>query len=498
MYMRRREIDKDLLPAGEGQTLLIDGEWRRSRELFDVRDPATLEVIGSAADGTVDEARAAGESAVAAFDGWRGLAAEERSARLRRGLDAIRERSESLARLLSLENGKPVREARGEILRGAAMLEWGIEEGRRVYGRVTPSSSGTRGVVLVSPVGPALVITPWNFPASMLMRKMGLSLSAGSPVIAKPAEQTPLIAVAIAKILNEFLPAGVVNVVTTSRPGEVVDELMKNPRIRKVTFTGSTEVGLRLLRTPTSILKRVSLELGGHTPAIVFADADVEAAIDSIMMAKFSNAGQSCISINRLFVHSDVRDAVVAGLRARIGRLQIGHGFEEETSIGPLIDANGLEKVERHVADARARGAEVLIGGSRWHPDDDTLRGEFFEPTLLAGVDESMIISKEETFGPVLPVFEFTDDDDVIAQANNTTYGLSAYLFGTDFDVLWDAMERLEFGVIGVNEVMPNRPELPFGGFKNSGQGREGGSEGIEDYVETKAVAIRVGRGRVM
>lgn len=479
-----------LLPE-PGATLLIDGVWRRASSTFDVVDPATLGVIGQAADASAVDAREALASTLASYEGWRQEPAEARSARLRAAIAALRENAEALGRLMSIENGKPLHEARSEILRGAAMLEWGIEEGRRVYGRVVPSSANGRGLVIASPVGPALAITPWNFPASMLLRKIGLSLAAGSPVLAKPAEQTPLIAVAVTKILNEQLPPGVLNVVTTARPGEVVDAILEDPGLRKVTFTGSTEVGLALARKGGPVLRRVSLELGGHSPAIVFPDADLDAAADAIMAAKFPNAGQSCLAINRLFVHEKVIDALLPLLVDRVAALRVGRGIDEGVTTGPLIDFDGLAKVERHVQDAVDKGASLVAGGTRWQSDDPDLKGAFFEPTILTGVDQSMQIAHEETFGPVLPIYTYAEGEDVIARANATNYGLAAYVFGSDFNQLWDAIERLEFGVVGVNDPMPNRPELPHGGLKNSGQGREGGSEGIEDYIEAKAVAIK-------
>jgi succinate-semialdehyde dehydrogenase/glutarate-semialdehyde dehydrogenase len=489
------DYDASLLPPEPGQTLLVNGAWRSAAAAFDVLDPATLRVIGQAADAGAAEAQEALDAAAGAYDAWRNEAADARAARLRAAVSAVRAHAEPLAKLLSVENGKPYAEAHGEILRGAAMLEWGVEEGRRVYGRATPPSANGPGVVLASPVGPACVITPWNFPASMLMRKIGLSLAAGSPVVAKPAEQTPLIAVAVCKLINDQLPPGVLNVVTTDRPAEVVDVLLDDPRLRKVSFTGSTEVGLSLVHRPGKLLRRVSLEMGGHSPAIVFPDADVAETATSIMFAKFPNAGQSCISINRLFVHRAVADELTGILAERVAALRVGRGLTEGVTTGPLIDFAGLEKVERHVADAVAKGAKVLVGGRRWTPGDPAdrqyLRGAFYEPTLLTGVDATMDVAHEETFGPVLPIYVFDDGDDVIARANDTTYGLAAYVFGSSFDRLWDAMERLEFGVIGINDPMPNRPELPFGGLKNSGQGREGGTEGIEDYVETKAIAIK-------
>ncbi|WP_028922266.1 NAD-dependent succinate-semialdehyde dehydrogenase [Pseudonocardia acaciae] len=474
-------------------TLLIDGEWRTGASTFEVADPATTELIGHAADATTADARAALDAACAAFPAWRGTDAETRGGYLRAAATAIRAERETLAALLTSENGKPLAESRGEVLGAARMLEWSAEEGRRAYGKVTPPAANGPGLTLMTPVGPTLAITPWNFPASMLVRKIGLALAAGTTLIVKPAEQTPLIAAALVRLINDAgLPAGVLQNLTSSRPAELVGELLADPRLRKISFTGSTEVGLGLLRSTGERLRRVSLEMGGHSPAIVFADADLDAAAAAITAAKFTNAGQSCTAINRLFVHRDVREDLVARLEEKAAALRVGHGAEDGTNIGPLIDQAGLEKVERHVKDAVAKGARVLCGGKRWTPERAELKGAFYEPTILADVDHGMAISQEETFGPVLPVFTFEDDDAVVDQANATAYGLAAYVFGSDFRRLWRTLDRLEFGVIGVNEPAPVRPELPFGGMKNSGQEREGGSEGIEGYLEHKAVAFKL------
>lgn len=486
-------VDGAPFPADPAATLLIDGVWRSTTSTFEVVDPATLEVIGVAADGGADEAREALDAAFRAFASWRSEPAEVRSGYLRQAAMEIRRNSELLARLMTSENGKPLVEARGEILRGAAMLEWSAEEGRRAYGRITPSSASGPGLVLSSPVGPALAITPWNFPASMLMRKIGLSLAAGAPVVVKPAEQTPLIAVAVARLINDVgLPPGVLNVITTARPADVANALLDDTRLRKVSFTGSTEVGLSLIRSTDSRLRRVSLEMGGHSPAIVFPDAEMSITVASIMAAKFANAGQSCIAINRLYVHRDVHEELLSLLVSKVAEMRLGHGATEGITTGPLIDFSSLEKVERHVGDAVERGAKVIVGGHRWTADRAELRGAFYEPTILTGVDDTMQISHEETFGPVLPVYTFDDEDDVIARANNTAYGLAAYVFASDFRRIWTAIEGLDFGVIGVNDPAPNRPELPFGGMKNSGQEREGGVEGIDAYLDTKSVAIRL------
>ncbi|PZG45107.1 NAD-dependent succinate-semialdehyde dehydrogenase [Spongiactinospora gelatinilytica] len=480
-------------PAETSATLLIDGEWRSGASVFEVVDPATLEVIAKVADGGPDDALAALSAAVTAFRTWREVPSEERAATLRRAADRIRAEADRLAAVLTAENGKPLGESRGEILGTARMLEWAAEEGRRAYGRVTPPNAAGPGLVMREPVGPTLAISPWNFPASMLVRKLSLALAAGCTVIAKPAEQTPLIATELIRIIADAgLPPGALQSITTSRPAEVAGALLADPRLRKVTFTGSTEVGLSLIRSTDKHLRRTSLELGGHSPAIVFDDADLAAAAAGVVATKFANAGQSCISINRLFVQRTALEEFLPLVLERVAELRVGHGTTTGTTVGPLIDFAGLDKVERHVADARKRGATVLTGGRRWEPGDAKLAGAFYEPTVLTGLDDSMLISSEETFGPVLPIYAFDDEDEVVERANATDYGLAAYVYSNRMDRVLRTADRLSFGLIGVNDPFPVRPELPFGGIRNSGQEREGGSEGIDAYLETKSVSVKL------
>jgi succinate-semialdehyde dehydrogenase/glutarate-semialdehyde dehydrogenase len=482
------------MPADPSATLLIDGTWRTAASTFDVTDPATLKVIAKVADAGPQEALAALDAADRAAETWRRVSAEERAAALRAAVAQIRAQADALAALMTSENGKPLGEARGEVLGSARMLEWAAEECRRANGRTTPEAGGGPGLVLRVPIGPTLAISPWNFPASMLVRKVGLALAAGCPVIIKPAEQTPLVGTELVRLINEAgnLPAGVLQSLTTSRPGEVAGALLADRRLRKVSFTGSTEVGLSLLASTRDHLRRTSLEMGGHSPAIVLDDADLPATAAAVAAAKFANAGQSCIAINRLFVPRSVHDEFVSLLLEKVAALRLGHGSTEGVTTGPLIDFGGLDKVERHVADAVKRGATVAVGGRRWTPDDPELTGAFYEPTVLTGADDTMLISSEETFGPVLPIYAYDDDDEAIERANATDYGLAAYVFGSALARVWRAVDRLSFGVVAVNEPFPVRPELPFGGMKNSGLEREGGSEGIDAYLETKSVAVRL------
>ena len=473
-------------------TVLIDGSWESGADVISVTNPATGEVIGFATDAGPAEARRALDAAVTAFPAWREQPVEVRAAILRKAATRIREELEPLSELMTRENGKPIGESRGEVTNCARILEWSGEEARRASGRVLPPAAHGPSMVLTAPVGPTLAISPWNFPGSMFVRKLALALAAGCTVVAKPAAPTPLIAVALTRIINDAgLPAGALNLITTNRAGEVTAPLLTDPRLRKITFTGSTRVGLDLAAPLGGRLKRLSLELGGHSPAIVLADADIQAAAAGIVAAKFANAGQSCTAINRVYAPRESVAALTAEIVARVAKLRLGNGLDAETSIGPLINRAALDKTQRHVDDAVNRGATLQTGGHVWHPDDPTLTGNFFEPTVLTDVPEDAAISSEETFGPVLPIFAYDDLDSALAAANSLEFGLAAYLFGRDLQTLWATFDALDFGVIGVNDPFPVRPELPFGGTKNSGQEREGGSEGISAYLETKSVSIR-------
>ena len=474
---------------------LLAGEWALGEgNRITVLDKYTLEPFAEVPASSPEQIRRMIDAGQTAFENDR-LTPYERG----RILDGVADllssrRSEALA-IMQRETGFTVSDCNGEIARTIDTLRLSAEEARRLAGEVIPlagaAGQGNRfAYTLRVPLGIVLAVTPFNAPLNTVTHKIAPALGAGNVVLLKPAGQTPRSACFLASLFVEAgLPPAYLQIFHGS--GEEVSLAIEDERVRFIAFTGSTEVGLMLARRPSAVLRRVSLEMGGHSPAIVFPDADIEATAANIMLAKFPNAGQSCISINRLFLHRSIADELTTKLVERVGQLRLGRGLTEGVTTGPLIDFAGLDKVERHVTGAVAKGAEVLIGGKRWTPDDPRLKGAFYEPTVLTNVDEGMEIAHEETFGPVLPIYTFDDDDDVIARANNTTYGLAAYVFGSDFNRIWDAMERLEFGVIGVNDPLPNRPELPFGGFKNSGQGREGGTEGIEDYVETKAVAIK-------
>ncbi len=475
-----------------GSTLLIDGEWQGADSTFDVTDPATGAVLGSAANGTPDQARRALDAAVAAFPAWKATPSETRAELLRAAAQGIRDHLEPLADLMSRENGKPVGEARGELLGSARTLDWSAEEGRRAYGIVpTPAAHGP-SLVLKAPVGPTYAIAPWNFPASMYVRKIALALAAGCTIVTKPAALTPLIAIALTKIINDAgLPDGVLGMVTTTDSAGVSDAILGDDRLRKVTFTGSTRVGLGLADRTQGRLVRQSLELGGHSPAIVLADADLDAAAASIVAAKFANNGQSCTAINRVYVPRELQSRLVEAVVAKTAELRLGHGVTPGVTTGPLINQAALEKVERQLEDAVSRGARIEHGGKRWQPDSPELTGAFFEPTVITNVAADALISSEETFGPLLPIYPYDELSEAVAAANGLEYGLASYLFGRDMQALWQTMDALDFGVIGVNDPFPVRPELPFGGQKNSGVEREGGSEGIGAYLEPKAVSIR-------
>ncbi len=477
------------------ERLFIGGVWREagSGGTVAVTDPASGAVVGTVQDGGVADAREAIIAAADAFPSWSRLPAIERAEILFRAHDLMRADAEALARLLTLENGKPLAEARAEIASAASYFRWSAEEAKRAYGRTIPAQrADRRQITLRQAVGVVAAITPWNFPASMVNRKICPALAAGCTVILKPAIKTPLSALAIAKLLEAAgLPGGVLNIVTGSDSEALGRELTTHPLVRKVTFTGSTEVGRQLMMLASGTVKRLSLELGGHAPVIVFADADLDLASSAIIDAKARNNGQSCISPNRVYAERSVADELGRRLAGRAADLRVGPGLDDRSNVGPLIDACALAKVEAQLADAVAGGAVVLTGGHRL-TGEAMDKGHFFAPTVLTGVQGDMRVMREETFGPLLPLASFDTDAEALRLANDSEYGLAAYFFTRDLSRAWRFAEGLDYGIIGINDAVPSGAQLPFGGVKQSGLGRENGVEGIDAYLETKAVSIGI------
>jgi succinate-semialdehyde dehydrogenase/glutarate-semialdehyde dehydrogenase len=482
-------------PVTDNGTLFIDGKWRHatSSATFTSTNPATSEVLGVISDAGPDEAADAVAAAAAAAAGWAARTAYERAAVLLQAHRLMIERADDLALLMTTEQGKPLRAARNEVGYAADFLIWFAEEAKRIYGSTIPSARGDqRFVTLHQPVGVVAAITPWNYPMSMITRKVGPALAAGCTVVLKPAEQTPLCAVAIFQLLEEAgLPPGVTNLLTTSNPAPVGNALLTNDAVRKLTFTGSTEVGKLLAATAAGTVKRVSLELGGHAPFVVFGDADPVHAAKGAALVKFLNTGQACISPNRIFVQRDIYPEFLRALSERVAALRAGNGAEPGITIGPLIDESAMEKMERHVGDAVGKGARLLAGGGRLAGDGYD-RGAFFAPTLLSDITPEMLIYREETFGPIAAVTPFDDEDEVIAMANDTAYGLASYLYTRDLSRAIRVSEALRFAIVGVNDINPTSAAAPFGGMKESGLGREGGQEGITEYLETKLIGLSV------
>jgi len=470
--------------------MYIDGEWRAALGgggEFAVTNPFNGEGIGTVPDGGQADAAAAIDAAARAFPGWAGRTAYERSAFLYRAHAIMTERAEELARTMTLEQGKPLRAARNEVRYAADFLLWYAEEAKRVYGETIPAPRGDqRFIVLRQPVGVVAAVTPWNYPISMLTRKIAPALAAGCTVVLKPAEATPLCAIETFKVFEAAeIPPGVVNLVTAADPAPIGAEFTTNRAVAKITFTGSTQVGKQLAAAAAGQMKRVSLELGGHAPFIVYSDADPVHAAKGASLVKFLNTGQACISPNRLFVHRDLVETFTETLVERVSRMRAGSGLEDGIAIGPLINEAAVAKVERQVDDAVARGAHVACGGQRLL-DDGLDLGHFYAPTVLCGVTPEMTIYREETFGPVAPIIAFDDDDAVLAMANDTHYGLAAYIYTNSLSRAMRGFEGLRFGIIGVNDINPTAAAAPFGGAKESGLGREGGRDGIAEYLETK------------
>jgi len=469
--------------------VFIDGEWvdARSGKTFDITNPATGELLGSAPAGEPEDAVAAIDAAHASFSDWANTTAYERSRLLYRAWQLMTERSEMLAQLMTAEQGKPLKAARAEVNYAADFLIWFAEEAKRVNGEWLPSQRPDQRFLSVkAPVGVVAAITPWNYPISMLTRKMGPALAAGCTLVLKPAESTPLCAKATFEVfVDAGIPEGVINLVTAVEPAPIGDVFTADPRVAKLTFTGSTAVGRVLASKSAANLQRISVELGGHAPFIVFPDADPVHAAKGAAALKFLNAGQACISPNRLYVPASLRSTFEETLCSRVEKIETGNGAVEGVGVGPLVSDTAVAKVERQVEDARDKGAGVPVGGTRL-TQGDYAAGHFFAPTVLTDVTEDMTIYREETFGPVAPIISYDDPDQVIELANDTNYGLAAYVYTRDIGVAMRAFERLRFGIIGVNDVNPTSASVPFGGMGDSGLGREGGHEGINEYLETK------------
>jgi succinate-semialdehyde dehydrogenase/glutarate-semialdehyde dehydrogenase len=470
------------------QQCYIDGQWTDAdgKHTIPVTNPATGGVIGTIPKMGAAETRRAIEAANKALPYWRAKLAKERASILRKWFELMMANQDDLGLLMTTEQGKPLAEAKGEIAYAASFIEWFAEESKRIYGDVIPSVWPDRRLVVIKqPVGVCAAVTPWNFPAAMITRKVGPALAAGCTVVVKPATQTPYSAFALAELAERAgVPRGVLNILTGSAK-DIGTELTGNPTVRKLTFTGSTEVGRVLMAQSAQTIKKISLELGGNAPFLVFDDADLDAAVEGAMISKYRNAGQTCVCANRILVQDKVYDAFAQKLAAKVKALKVGPGTEAGVNIGPLIDENAVAKVEEHISDAVAKGAKVIVGGKK-----HSLGGLFFEPTLLTEVNTSMKVTKEETFGPVAPLFRFKTEEEGIAMANDTEFGLAAYFYARDIGRIWRVGEGIESGMVGVNTGLISNEVAPFGGVKQSGIGREGSKYGIEEYLEVKYLCM--------
>ncbi|SDI70954.1 NAD-dependent succinate-semialdehyde dehydrogenase [Billgrantia gudaonensis] len=465
----------------------IAGQWRRTERRFTVTDPATGDTLAEVPDLTADDAREAVAAAESAWPAWRRRTAKQRAGLLRAWFDAIMTHQEPLARLMTREQGKPLAESRGEVAYGASFVEFYAEEAKRMAGETLPGHGADKRILVFrEPIGVVAAITPWNFPLAMITRKCAPALAAGCPVVIKPAEATPLTALALAKLAEDVgFPAGVINVITAENPAAVGEVLTTDPRVRKISFTGSTAVGKRLLAQCAGTVKKASMELGGNAPFIVFDDADLDDAVEGAVASKYRNSGQTCVCTNRLLVQAGVYDAFVEKLAARVAELKVGNGLDEGVAQGPLINAAAVDKVREHIADALEKGGRLVCGG-----ESHDLGGTFFQPTVIADVTPAMRVAREETFGPLAPVFRFDDDAEAIALANATEFGLAAYFYARDYRRIWHVMEGLEYGMVAVNEGILSTELAPFGGVKESGLGREGSHHGLDEFTELKYVCV--------
>jgi succinate-semialdehyde dehydrogenase/glutarate-semialdehyde dehydrogenase len=479
--------------SGAPYGIFIDNAWGGAADgrTFVVTNPATGAALVAIPDAGADETRAAIDAASRAFPAWAATPAVQRAEMLRKVAALMMESRERLAAIMTLEQGKPLSESRGEIAYSASFFAWFAGEGERIYGQLVPASAANKRIMVMrQPVGVCGLITPWNFPAAMLARKIAPALAAGCTVICKPAEQTPLSALEMARIFVQAgVPAGVVNMLPCSDPRPFSDAVFADSRVRKISFTGSTEVGKLLIAQSAATVKRVSMELGGNAPFIVFEDADLDAAVKGALASKFRNAGQTCICANRIFVQRPIYERFVARFSAEARDLRVGDGLAAETAIGPLIDLHARAKVERHIADAVARGAQIMTGGVALDESHNPA-GTFWQPTVLANAAHDMVVAQEETFGPVAPIIPFEDEDEALTYANETPFGLASYFYTRDISRVMRVAERLEFGIVGANDALPSTAQAPFGGVKQSGIGSEGGAFGINEYLNLKYVSL--------